>query len=95
MVSLTLRLEKMTYARWQPKKTQMRQSLPRPMPGSRNGDENKEKEKDKDKDKDDLKNVERLNQLIEESFYTEFFWFPNNGIDEGYWENCFKVIIIC
>ena len=24
------------------------------------------------------------------SYYAEFFWFPNNGIDDGYWENCWK-----
>ena len=24
------------------------------------------------------------------SYYTEFFWFPNNGVDDGYWENCWK-----
>ena len=24
------------------------------------------------------------------SYYTEFFWFPNWGADDGYWENCWK-----
>ena len=24
------------------------------------------------------------------SYYAEFFWFPNNGYDDGYWENCWK-----
>ena len=23
-------------------------------------------------------------------YYTEFFWFPNNGIEDGYWENCWN-----
>ena len=26
--------------------------------------------------------------LCRDSTYTEFFWFPNRGTDEGYWENC-------
>ena len=26
--------------------------------------------------------------LCERSYYAEFFWFPNNGVDDGYWENC-------
>ena len=26
--------------------------------------------------------------LCEKSYYVEFFWFPNNGVDDGYWENC-------
>ena len=26
--------------------------------------------------------------LCHDSTYTEFFWFPNRGTDEGYWENC-------
>ena len=24
------------------------------------------------------------------SYYAEFFWFPNNGVEDGYWENCWK-----
>ena len=24
------------------------------------------------------------------SYYAEFFWYPNNGVDTGYWENCWK-----
>ena len=23
-------------------------------------------------------------------YYSEFFWFPNRGTDDGYWENCWK-----
>ena len=26
--------------------------------------------------------------LCRDSTYTEFFWFPNRGTEEGYWENC-------
>ena len=26
--------------------------------------------------------------LCEKSYYAEFFWFPNNGVEDGYWENC-------
>ena len=26
--------------------------------------------------------------LCEDSYYVEFFWFPNNGVEDGYWENC-------
>ena len=26
--------------------------------------------------------------LCRDSTYSEFFWFPNRGTDEGYWENC-------
>jgi hypothetical protein len=24
------------------------------------------------------------------SYYAEFFWFTNNGVDDGYWENCWQ-----
>ena len=34
--------------------------------------------------------LSRLEILLTESYYAEFFWFPNNGLDEGYWENCFR-----
>ena len=30
------------------------------------------------------------NYFLVFSYYTEFFWFPNNGVDDGYWENCWK-----
>ena len=25
-----------------------------------------------------------------EDYYVQFFWFPNNGNEGGYWENCWK-----
>ena len=28
--------------------------------------------------------------LCRDSTYTEFFWFPNRGEEEGYWENCWN-----
>ena len=71
VVSLTLRLDYMTYARWQPRKSSMEKALPRPS----------------SKDEEDAM---RFARLCEKSYYTEFFWFPNNGLDEGYWENCFS-----
>ena len=30
----------------------------------------------------------KMVSLCRDSTYTEFFWFPNRGTDEGYWENC-------
>ena len=32
----------------------------------------------------------RMEALCQDSTYTEFFWFPNNGVEAGYWENCWK-----
>ena len=29
-------------------------------------------------------------RTLEDNYYTEFFWFPNNGVTSGYWENCWK-----
>ena len=26
--------------------------------------------------------------LCTSSYYAEFFWFPNRGTENGYWENC-------
>ena len=26
--------------------------------------------------------------LCTNSYYVEFFWFPNRGTEDGYWENC-------
>ena len=26
--------------------------------------------------------------LCTSSYYVEFFWFPNRGTENGYWENC-------
>lgn len=94
VVSLTLKLDKMTYARWQPKKANMSKALPRPCSRLKQQNGTKTEEGgNKAESEEKAENVKRLNQLIEDSFYTEFFWFPNNGIDEGYWENCFKVHI--
>ena len=28
--------------------------------------------------------------LCENHYYTEFFWFPNHGPEEGFWENCWN-----
>lgn len=30
----------------------------------------------------------KMVDLCENSYYVEFFWFPNNGVEDGYWENC-------
>ena len=30
----------------------------------------------------------KMVSLCRDSTYTEFFWFPNRGTEEGYWENC-------
>ena len=30
---------------------------------------------------------QRMVNLCQNHYYAEFFWFPNNGLDEGYWEN--------
>ena len=30
----------------------------------------------------------KMVSLCCDSTYSEFFWFPNRGTDEGYWENC-------
>ena len=32
----------------------------------------------------------KMVELCKDSYYAEFFWFPNNGTDDGYWENCWK-----
>ena len=29
-------------------------------------------------------------EKVRESYYAEFFWFPANGVETGYWENCWK-----
>lgn len=68
VTALTLRLDKMTYARWQPKKSSMIEAIPKPTQSD----------------------AEHFERLCKTSYYTEFFWFPNNGLDEGYWENCFN-----
>ena len=26
--------------------------------------------------------------LCSEKYYVEFFWFPSQGEEKGYWENC-------
>ena len=33
---------------------------------------------------------QKMVDLCENSYYVEFFWFPNNGTEDGYWENCWK-----
>lgn len=30
----------------------------------------------------------KMVDLCTNSYYVEFFWFPNRGTDDGYWENC-------
>merc|ERR1712072_1170882 len=32
----------------------------------------------------------KMVDLCQNQYYTEFFWFPNRGKDDGYWENCWK-----
>ena len=32
----------------------------------------------------------KMVDLCESSYYVEFFWFPNNGTEDGYWENCWN-----
>ena len=77
-------MNKMTWAKFQPKKTLMRDSIPPP-----------------ETDRSTILSL-RLNiflsredpafkkmvSLCRDSTYTEFFWFPNRGTEEGYWENC-------
>ena len=77
-------MNKMTWAKFHPKKTLMRDSIPPP-----------------ETDRSTILSL-RLNiflsredpafkkmvSLCRDSTYTEFFWFPNRGTEEGYWENC-------
>ena len=30
----------------------------------------------------------KMVDLCTNSYYVEFFWFPNRGTEDGYWENC-------
>ena len=32
----------------------------------------------------------RMVDLCTNHYYAEFFWFPNHGEEEGYWENCWN-----
>merc|ERR1719295_775548 len=32
----------------------------------------------------------RMVDLCENHYYTEFFWFPNHGSEEGFWQNCWN-----
>jgi len=32
----------------------------------------------------------KMVELCTQHYYTEFFWFPNRGEEEGYWENCWN-----
>merc|ERR1719167_1982031 len=70
VTAITLKMNKMTWAKFHPKKTLMRDSIPRP--GT---------------DRDDPA-FKKMVSLCRDSAYTEFFWFPNRGTEEGYWENC-------
>lgn len=33
---------------------------------------------------------QKMVDLCTNNYYVEFFWFPNRGPDDGYWENCWK-----
>eukprot|EP00092_Neocalanus_flemingeri_P004988 GFUD01005364.1.p1 GENE.GFUD01005364.1~~GFUD01005364.1.p1 ORF type:complete len:633 (+),score=187.91 GFUD01005364.1:112-1899(+) len=72
VTAITFKMDAMTYAKFQPKKTLMEDSIPRP--GT-------------DPESEAFK---KMVDLCKNSYYVEFFWFPNNGTDDGYWENCWK-----
>ena len=70
VTSITFKMDKMTWAKFHPKKSKMIQSIPRP--GAQ-------------PDSDAFK---KMVDLCTSNYYVEFFWFPNRGTDDGYWENC-------
>ena len=70
VTSITFKMDKMTWAKFHPKKSNMIESIPRP--GAQ-------------PDSDAFK---KMVDLCTSNYYVEFFWFPNRGTDDGYWENC-------
>ena len=85
-------MDKMTWAKFHPKKTRMADSIPRP-----DGDTNTEVINKlaytliKDLipiDPNYFQAYKKMVDLCTNSYYVEFFWFPNRGTEDGYWENC-------
>jgi len=73
---ITFKMDKTTYAKFQPKKnsSEFKMNDAIPRPGT---------------DRDDPA-FKKMVDLCENSYYTEFFWFPNRGSEEGFYENCWN-----
>ena len=79
----------MTWAKFHPKKTLMADSIPRP--GTDRQDPAFTRMEALCRDSTYTGQHPHHSKLNQSSPYTsisEFFWFPNNGTESGYWENC-------
>ena len=88
VTSITFKMDAMTWAKFHPKKTLMEDSLPRP-----GADVESEVQyilycKTYILVTSTVQAFKKMVALCEDSYYVEFFWFPNNGVEDGYWENC-------
>ena len=86
VTSITFRMDAMTWAKFHPKKTLMEDSLPRP--GADVESEVIVQNKGSIFHSNIVQAFKKMVSLCEDSYYVEFFWFPNNGVEDGYWENC-------
>lgn len=86
VTSITFRMDAMTWAKFHPKKTLMEDSLPRP--GADVESEVIVQNKGSIFHSNIFQAFKKMVSLCENSYYVEFFWFPNNGVEDGYWENC-------
>ena len=86
VTSITFRMDAMTWAKFHPKKTLMEDSLPRP--GADVESEVIVQNKCSIFHSNIVQAFKKMVSLCEDSYYVEFFWFPNNGVEDGYWENC-------
>ena len=75
ILSLSYRFSKMTYATFSPRTTCMSNIIP-PYSATINEVRNYD--------------ASSLQSLVENNYYNEFFWFPGNGQDQGFWLNAWK-----
>lgn len=76
VTAITFKMDKTTYAKFQPKKNSANFKMVQaiPRPGTPREDPT----------------FTKMVDLCENHYYTEFFWFPNHGSEEGFWQNCWN-----
>jgi len=76
VTAITFTMDKTTFAKFQPKKnsSDFKMKGVIPRPGT---------------DREDP-TFKAMVDLCENQYYTEFFWFPNHGSEEGFWQNCWN-----
>jgi len=76
VTAITFKMDRTTFAKFHPRKnsSDFKMAHVIPRPGT---------------DRDDP-TFKRMVDLCENQYYAEFFWFPNHGSEEGFWQNCWN-----